>query len=106
MEVILLWLIGILMVSAIVTLAIRARREEPGRRLAVFLSAVFLLSLGLWTVATLFPLIPLLQRFDPLYALLEVQEPAGMLAASSFFGLLGILVSRGVEHLSQGRPKD
>ncbi len=106
MDLILLALIGILTVSAIVVMAVGARREQPGRRLPVFLSRVFLLALGLWTVATLFPLIPLLNQFDPLSPLLQVQEPAGVLAASSFFGLLGILVSRAIDRLSGASSND
>jgi hypothetical protein len=106
MDVILLWLIWVLSVIAIVTIAVRARREQPGHRLAVFLSRAFMLGLGLWTVATLVPLIPGSERVDYLYALYEVQDPARMLAASSFFGLLGILVSRAIDHMSRARPND
>ena len=106
MDVILLVLIGILAFIAIVVMAVRARREPPGRRLPVFLSGVFLLALGLWTVASLFPLIPLLRDFDPLYGLYEVGEAARVLAAASFFGLLGILVARAIDRLSGAPPHD
>ena len=106
MDLLLLILVGILTVIAIVVIAVRARREQPGRRLPVFLLRVFLLALGLWTVASLFPFIPLLRDFDPLYGLLDVQQPAGVLAGSSFFGLLGILVFRAIDRLSGATPRD
>jgi hypothetical protein len=105
-EVLVRGLMAIVILGAIVLIAIRAHRKPPGLRLGSFFLGVFLLGLGLWIAATLGPLVPLLNRIDPLVsALLQVEHPAETLTASAFLGLLGLLALRGIEHLSRARPE-
>ena len=106
MDVIVWLLLAILIVSSVAVIAVRARRREPGQRLVVFLSGLFLFMLGLWTVAQLFPLVPLLDRLDPVLSMLQqTVDPAGLLAGSTFIALVGLLVVRAIEHLSGARPQ-
>ena len=100
-------LLGLLSLGAMGVIAVRARRREPGQRLVVFLSGVFLLMLGLWTIAGVFPLIPLVDRIDALLAaLLQAKDPAGLVAASAFLALVGLLVVRTIDYLSRARPEN
>ena len=98
---------GLLVIAiggAIVLIAIRAHRKPQGLRLGSFFFGVFLLGLGLWIAATLGPLIPLLDRVDALVsAFHDIRHPAETLTLSAFLGLLGLLASRAIEHLSTNR---
>ena len=97
------WVLFALSIGVIVQIARIARRRPPGSRLVLLFEGLFFLGLTLWTVATLWPYIPLLSWFSDDSLLYQVREPGGILALASLFAMVGLLVGRAIDHLGRQR---